>query len=153
MDHQYQTPRYKKRGYLSVDGYRIVKNDLYSPIAPKQFELPGSPDPLNQIMAANAAPKLNYKNKNKPQSPLIPNNKQVVHDTDRENTENKKQRQALAKELTRTPNKPLPEQLAAAQLNAQNAQQDISPLAERLNDENNDFVMNQPQPNNIFDNI
>ena len=148
------TPRDKKRFYY-INGYKIVKIDAHSPIAPKPFELPGSPDPLNQIMAANVAPKLNYKksSKSQSQSPLVFNKEQVIHDTDRENVENKRQRQALSEELTTTPGKLSPEQLAAAQLNAQNAQQDISPLAERLNDENNGFVMNQPQQNNIFDDI
>jgi hypothetical protein len=134
------TPSKEEKTYMRIDGYEIVE-EVYS--SPKPFEF-GSP---SQTVSTESAPKLVYKQKNKPPKK---NNRNVISNINPCNKENIKKRKILSDALTATPNKPSPEQLAAAQLNAQNAQQDISPLAERLNE--NGF-MHQPQPNNIFDNI
>jgi hypothetical protein len=133
----------KEQTYMYIDGYKIVEAVYSSPIAPKPFEF-GSP---SQTVSTASAPKLVCKQKNKPPKK---NNRNIISNINPCNKENIKKRKTLSDALIATPNKLSPEELAAAQLNAQNVQQDISPLAEILNE--NGF-MHQPQPNNIFDEI
>jgi len=117
--------------------------EFESPGLPRSPELPGSPGSSNQIIA-KSPPKLNYKNQNKPLPPLVPNNKKVIDDTDRENEENKNKRRLLVDKLNILPGAQTPEELAAAQLDAQNAQPNRTPKKIMEN-----FIQ-QPDDNDLY---
>lgn len=144
------TPPRTANNTMKIDGYTIVIESppIATTITPPIATTNSFGSPSNhQIVPKLVQPALNYKNKNKNKPPLKPNNTKIISNINPNNKENIKKRQHLATALNILPGTQSPEDIAAAKLDAQNAQPNKTPKKRR-----GDFI-HQPQQNNIFDDI